>query len=153
MGKAKRDLGVDQNGVQKMMRKRDYLADMSGQFGMNLVANLIGQLTYFYTDKVELAVGSVGVVMLIAKIVDAVTDLWFGNVIDHSKGGNKKYYRWILRMMVPYSILAALLFCVPIQAGQVPACVCDTYSSVSCLWNIDGYAYVGGYGCQDKQPE
>lgn len=130
MGKAKRDLGVDQNGVQKMMRKRDYLADMSGQFGMNLVANLIGQLTYFYTDKVGLAVGGVGVVMLIAKIVDAVTDLWFGNVIDHSKGGNKKYYRWILRMMVPYSILAALLFCVPIQAGQVPALI------YACVTNI-----------------
>lgn len=130
MGKAKRDLGVDQNGVQKMMRKRDYLADMSGQFGMNLVANLIGQLTYFYTDKVGLAVGGVGVVMLIAKIVDAVTDLWFGNVIDHSKGGNKKYYRWILRMMIPYSILAALLFCVPIQAGQVPALI------YACVTNI-----------------
>ena len=74
MGKAKRDLGVDQHGVPKMMRKRDYLADMSGQFGMNLVANLIGQLTYFYTDKVGLAVGGVGAVMLIAKIVDAVTE-------------------------------------------------------------------------------
>ena len=37
MRKEKRGLGVDRNGVQKMMRKRDYLADMSGQFGMNLV--------------------------------------------------------------------------------------------------------------------
>ena len=80
MRKEKRGLGVDRNGVQKMMRKRDYLADMSGQFGMNLVANLIGQLTYFYTDKVGLAVGGIGIVMLIAKIVDAVTDLWFGNI-------------------------------------------------------------------------
>ena len=57
MEKSKRDLGVDRNGVPKMMRKRDYLADMSGQIGMNLVANVIGQLTYFYTDKVGLAVG------------------------------------------------------------------------------------------------
>lgn len=67
MRKEKRGLGVDRNGVQKMMRKRDYLADMSGQFGMNLVANLIGQLTYFYTDKVGLAVGGIGIVMLIGK--------------------------------------------------------------------------------------
>ena len=29
MRKEKRGLGVDRNGVQKMMRKRDYLADMS----------------------------------------------------------------------------------------------------------------------------
>ena len=65
-----------------------------------------------------------------AKIVDAVTDLWFGNIIDHSKGGNRKYYRWILRMMVPYSILAALLFCVPIKAGQIPALI------YACVTNI-----------------
>lgn len=135
------------------MRKRDYLADMSGQFGMNLVANLIGQLTYFYTDKVGLAVGGVGAVMLIAKIVDAVTDLWFGNVIDHSKGGNKKYYRWILRMMIPYSVLAALLFCVPIQAGSsssIDLCLCDEYSVISCMWNTDGNTNVCSYGCQNK---
>ena len=90
MGKAKKDLGVDRNGVQKMMRTRDYLADMSGQIGMNLVANVVGQLTYFYTDKVGLAAMGIGMVMAISKIVDAITDLWFGNVIDHSKGGNKK---------------------------------------------------------------
>lgn len=130
MEKSKRDLGVDRNGVPKMMRKRDYLADMSGQIGMNLVANVIGQLTYFYTDKVGLAVGGVGVVMLISKIVDALTDLWFGNVIDHSKGGNRKYYRWLLRLMIPYVIVVVMLFCVPIQAGQIPALI------YACITNI-----------------
>ena len=130
MRKSKRDLGVDRNGVPKMMRKRDYLADMSGQIGMNLVANVIGQLTYFYTDKVGLAVGGVGIVMLISKIVDALTDLWFGNVIDHSKGGNRKYYRWLLRLMIPYVIVVVMLFCVPIQAGQIPALI------YACITNI-----------------
>ena len=130
MEKSKRDLGVDRNGVPKMMRKRDYLADMSGQIGMNLVANVIGELTYFYTDKVGLAVGGVGVVMLISKIVDALTDLWFGNVIDHSKGGNRKYYRWLLRLMIPYVIVVVMLFCVPIQAGQIPALI------YACITNI-----------------
>lgn len=130
MEKSKRDLGVDRNGVPKMMRKRDYLADMSGQIGMNLVANVIGQLTYFYTDKVGLAVGGVGVVMLISKIVDALTDLWFGNVIDHSKGGDRKYYRWLLRLMIPYVIVVVMLFCVPIQAGQIPALI------YACITNI-----------------
>ena len=130
MKKSKRDLGVDRNGVPKMMRKRDYLADMSGQIGMNLVANVIGQLTYFYSDKVGLAVGGVGIVMLISKIVDALTDLWFGNVIDHSKGGNRKYYRWLLRLMIPYVIVVVMLFCVPIQAGQIPALI------YACITNI-----------------
>lgn len=29
------------------MRKRDYMADMGGQFALGLMGNLVGQLTYF----------------------------------------------------------------------------------------------------------
>lgn len=116
-------LGVDSQGIQKVMRKSDYMADMSGQFALGLVGNLVGQLTYFYTDKVGLAVGGVGIVMAIAKFVDALTDVWFGNVVEQSKGGNEKYYKWMLRMMVPMAAILILLFTVPIQMGQVPALI------------------------------
>lgn len=119
MGKGKRNLGVDRDGVRKVMRKRDYLADMGGQLGLGIMGNIIGQLTYFYTDKVGIAVGAVGVMMAIAKVIDALTDIWFGNVIEHSKGGNKKYYQWMFRMAVPAAVTTILLFTVPIQAGQI----------------------------------
>ena len=112
---------VDKDGAALVMRKRDYLADFSGQLGLGLMANLVGQLQYFYTDKVGIAVGSVGVVMAIAKVVDALTDIWFGNIIDHSKGGNMKYYKWMLRMAVPAAVITVMMFTVPIQAGQIPA--------------------------------
>ena len=59
--------------------------------------------------------------MAIAKIVDALTDIWFGNIIDHSKGGNMKYYKWMLRMAVPAAAITVLMFTVPISAGQIPA--------------------------------
>ena len=42
------------------------------------MANLVGQLTYFYTDKVGMAVGGVGIAMMIAKIIDALTDVLVG---------------------------------------------------------------------------
>lgn len=86
MGKKKKELGFDSDGAKKVMRKRDYMADMSGQWALGLMANVVGQLTYFYTDKVGLAVGGVGIVMAIAKVIDALTDIWFGNVIEHSNG-------------------------------------------------------------------
>ena len=112
---------VDKDGAALVMRKRDYLADFSGQLGLGIMANLVGQLQYFYTDKVGIAVGSVGVVMAIAKVVDALTDIWFGNIIDHSKGGNMKYYKWMLRMAVPAAAITVMMFTVPISAGQIPA--------------------------------
>ena len=120
MGKAK-ELGYDKNGVRRVMRKRDYGADFMGQLSLGIMGNLVGQLQYFYTDKVGLAVGSVGIVMLITKIIDALTDIWFGNVIDHSKGGNKKYYQWMFRLSVPAAAIIVLVFTVPIQLGQIPA--------------------------------
>ena len=52
MGKKKKELGFDSDGAKKVMRKRDYMADMSGQWALGLMANVVGQLTYFYTDKV-----------------------------------------------------------------------------------------------------
>ena len=123
MKKSENSVRYDADGARRVMRKRDYMADFSGQLGLGLMANMVGQLTYFYTDKVGLAVGGVGIVMMIAKIIDAFTDVIVGNMIDHSKGGNKKYYSWMLRMAIPAAIVIIMMFTVPIQAGQMPAMI------------------------------
>lgn len=121
MKKKKRELGFDADGARRVMRKRDYMADLGGQLALGIMGNLIGQLTYFYTDKVGLAVGGVGIMMAIAKILDAFTDIIFGNIIDHSKGGDKKYYGWMLKMAIPAAVLTVMLFTVPVKAGQTAA--------------------------------
>ena len=99
------------------------MADMGGQLALGVMANLVGQLTYFYTDKVGMAVGGVGIAMMIAKIIDALTDVLVGNMIDHSKGGNKKYYSWMLKMAIPAAVIIIMMFTVPIQAGQTAALI------------------------------
>ena len=49
---SKKPLGKDKFGVQKVMRVKDYFGDATGQFALNAMSTLVGQLTYFYTDKV-----------------------------------------------------------------------------------------------------
>ena len=117
MGKTK-ELGVDGQGVQKLMRGRDYGADALGQLGLSLMGNIVGQLTYFYTDKVGVAVGAVGIMLAITKVLDALTDVIFGRVIENSKGGDRKYFKWIMRMAIPAAIMVVLIFAVPMQMGQ-----------------------------------
>lgn len=117
MAKTKQEDRYDADGAKRVMRKRDYLADMGGQLALGLMANIVGQLTYFYTDKVGMAVGAVGVVMAIAKVIDAFTDVIFGNFIDHSKGGNKKYMAWMIRMAVPAAAIMVLMFMIPAGAA------------------------------------
>lgn len=114
MAKDKNAPRYDKQGARRVMRKRDYLADLGGQLALGLMANLVGQLNYFYTDKVGLAVGSVGIVLAISKVIDAFTDVIAGNFIDHSKGGDHKYFRWILPQIIPAALIMVLMFTVPI---------------------------------------
>lgn len=141
MARKKKILGrPDQDGNIMVMRGVDYVSDFCGQFGLGLMANLVGQMTYFYTDKVGLAVGGVGIVMLIAKIIDAFTDIIFGNIFDHVKGGKEKYYKWFMRLALPAPLIIFLMFTVPGQnmTGLVYALVTNVlltavvYSAIGC---------------------
>ncbi len=75
---AKKPLGKDQFGIQKVMRGSDYFGDAMGQFALNAISGMVGQLTYFYTDKAGLAAGMVATVFMITKIIDAFTDIIMG---------------------------------------------------------------------------
>ncbi|WP_130836573.1 MFS transporter [Lachnoclostridium sp. Marseille-P6806] len=110
---AGKPLGTDKFGVQKVMRKRDYLADSLGQFALNSMSGLVGQLTYFYTDKVGMAAGAVATVFFLCKIIDAFTDIIMGHIVDHTAPGREKYRPWLLRMSVPAAVILVMLFTVP----------------------------------------
>ena len=94
---SKKPLEKDKFGVQKVMRVKDYFGDATGQFALNAMSALVGQLTYFYTDKVGMAAGAIATMFIICKIIDAFTDLIMGNIIDHTKPGKEKYRPWLLK--------------------------------------------------------
>ena len=110
---SRKPLGKDKYGVQKVMHIGDYFSDSLGQFSLNIISGLVGQLTYFYTDKVGLAAGAVATMLLICKIFDAFTDVIMGNIVDHTAPGKEKYRPWILRMAIPAALLIVALFTVP----------------------------------------
>lgn len=110
---ARKPLGKDQFGIQKVMRGSDYFGDAMGQFALNAISGMVGQLTYFYTDKAGLAAGMVATMFMITKIIDAFTDIIMGNIVDHTKPGKERYRPWILRMAIPAAVLMLMLFTVP----------------------------------------
>ncbi|MDO4648801.1 MAG: glycoside-pentoside-hexuronide (GPH):cation symporter [Eubacteriales bacterium] len=115
---SKKPLGKDKFGVQKVMRAKDYFGDATGQFALNAISGLIGQLTYFYTDKVGMAAGATATVFMICKILDAFTDVIMGNIVDHTKPGKEKYRPWMLKAGIPAGILVAGIFMVPKGIGS-----------------------------------
>lgn len=114
---SRKSLGKDKFGMQKVMRLGDYFGDSLGQFALNSISGLVGQLTYFYTDKVGMAAGAVATAFLISKIFDAFTDLIMGYIIDHTKPGKEKYRPWLIKAGIPAGILIVLLFTVPKGSG------------------------------------
>lgn len=114
----KKELGVDSMGIQKSMRTRDYLGDGLGQFALNILNTLAGQMTYFYTEKVGLAAAMVATMLLVAKICDAFSDLIMGKIMDAGHSPKGKCRPWFLRMAVPAAVIVIMMFTVPKNVGS-----------------------------------
>ena len=112
-----KELGLDKDGQQKHLRPVDYLTDSLGQFSLNSLNQLTGQLTYFYTTKLGMASGTVGTVLLFSKIFDAITDLFMGKIVDKTNTKAGKARPWLLRMVIPAFLACVLLFTVPQSMG------------------------------------
>lgn len=114
----KKELGLDSMGVQKSMRLTDYLGDGLGQIPLNIMSGLVGQMTYFYTEKVGLAAGMVATILLVAKILDAFSDLIMGKIMDAGHSPKGKCRPWFLRMAIPTALIIVLMFTVPKNVGN-----------------------------------
>lgn len=89
-----------------------------GDVACNIVFALTTSLLlYFYTNVVHMNVFIVGVIMMVSRIFDGVSDIVVGFLVDRTKSKYGKARVWILWMMVPYALSAVLLFTVP-QASQ-----------------------------------
>lgn len=98
---------------------RDKLGYLFGDFGNDFTFILSTSiLMKFYTDVMGVSAAAVGTIMMLARIVDAVTDVTMGRICDRSrvtKAG--KFKPWILRMCVPVA-LASFFMYAPGLAGD-----------------------------------
>lgn len=98
--------------------KKEILAFAVGDGGCNLVWTTVGSyLTLYYTDSVGLAAATIGTLMLLSRLLDGVSDLVMGAIIDrtHTKWGKAR--PWILWSALPMGIGLVLLFSVPGSLG------------------------------------
>lgn len=70
-------------------------------------------LTFFYTDVLGLNAALVGTIILVSKVFDGISDLWAGNLIDHTHTNAGSARPWILRSAVLLAISYVILFTVP----------------------------------------
>lgn len=91
---------------------RDKLGYMFGDFGNDFTFVLSSSfLLKFYTDVMGVSAGVVGVIMMLARFVDAFTDVAMGRLCDRSKVTSVgKFKPWIRRMCGPVAIASFLIY-------------------------------------------
>lgn len=91
---------------------RDKIGYMFGDFGNDFTFILSSSfMLKFYTDIMGLAPAVVGMLMMAARFVDAVTDVTMGQIVDRSKPTKDgKFKPWIRRMCGPVAIAAFLIY-------------------------------------------
>lgn len=85
-----------------------------GNFGLNLFFMIISSyLLYFYTDVFGITSAAAGTLFLITRVIDGVTDVGAGLVVDATKSKWGKFRPYILFGAVPLAISGVLCFTVP----------------------------------------
>ena len=91
---------------------KDKVGYMFGDFANDFTFILSSSfLMKFYTDVMGISAGVVGAIMMIARFVDAFTDVTMGQIVDRSKPTKDGKFRpWIKRMCGPVAIASFLVF-------------------------------------------
>lgn len=91
---------------------RDKIGYLFGDFGNDFTFILSSSfLLKFYTDVMGVSAAVVGIVMMVARFVDAFTDVAMGRICDRSKvTAAGKFKPWLLRMCGPVAIASFLIY-------------------------------------------
>lgn len=101
---------------------RDKVGYLLGDFGNDFTFILSSSfLLKFYTDVMHVSAGVVGIVMMLARFVDAFTDVTMGRICDKAlPTKNGKFKPWILRMCAPVAIASFLIYQSSLAEAPLP---------------------------------
>ena len=86
----------------------------SGDVACNISFGVISTLlTLFYTDYAGISAATIGLVMLLSRVFDGVSDIIMGYIVSHTKSKWGQSRPWILWSSIPFCLSIVLLFTVP----------------------------------------
>ncbi|MFW5779915.1 MAG: MFS transporter [Bacillota bacterium] len=83
-------------------------------FGQNLIIGVVNSfILFFYTDVFLLGAGAAGILMIVARIWDALNDPIMGTIVDKTKTKRGKMRPYLMVIPIPLAISTILLFMIP----------------------------------------
>nr|WP_300315637.1 MFS transporter [Halomonas sp.] len=127
----------------------------SGDMAINVViSSMFLIISYFYTDIFGLKPSHMGILFLVARLVDAVTDPLMGMITDRINTPKGRYRPYFLIFAVPFGISVLLLFTTPdwdYNAKLVWAYA--TYLLVTLLFTAVTIPYISLIGALTDNPK
>lgn len=81
--------------------------------GGGVVATLTGFMLVFYTNVLHIDPAVAGSVLAVSKVLDGISDLIAGRIIDRTHSRFGKARPWLLRMLLPMMVCLVAAFTVP----------------------------------------
>lgn len=99
-------------GIVRPFGMRDKVGYAMGDFGNDFTFMLSTMfLMKFYTDVMGVSAAIVGLLMMLARIVDAFTDIFMGRLVDKSEpASDGKFKQWMRRFMGPVAVSSFLIY-------------------------------------------
>lgn len=92
----------------------------SGDIAGNVVYALLSSFVMIYlTDTVGLNSGIIGSLMMLSKLFDGITDIFFGSMIDKTKTRMGKARPWMLWAYLGCTAMIIAIFAIPVTLGTV----------------------------------
>ena len=101
-------------GEKKYLKWYNKVGYGSGDIAGNVVyAFLSSFLMIYLTDTIGISSGIVGTLMMVSKLFDGVTDIFFGSMIDKTRSKMGKARPWMLWAYIGCSAMIVMLFMIP----------------------------------------
>ncbi|WP_024869818.1 MFS transporter [Pseudoxanthomonas suwonensis] len=127
----------------------------AGDMAVNVViSSMMLIITFFYTDVFGLRPADVALLLIVVRMVDAVTDPLMGMVTDRIETRWGRYRPWFLWMAVPFGISVTLTFTTPDTTyGLKLAWAYATYTLVTLVFTAVTIPYISLIGVLTANPK
>ncbi len=133
-----------------MTKIKDNIISLGEKIGYGLgdtAANLAWRpltafLLIFYTDVFGISAAAAGVLLLVTRLSDGVTDIAMGMIADRTNTKYGKFRPWILWTAVPFGVVMALTFTTPdlSETGKLVYAYA-TYITLTLLYTANNVPY------------
>ena len=109
----------------------------SGCLGANLMNNTVSSfISFYYTEVAGLPLAVVGVILLACRLLDGVSDLVMGAVVERTYTKEGKARPWVKRMAIPFGLSIFLMFFSPSfgMTGKIIWAVCTYVAGIAVIY-------------------